>query len=140
MTEEEIKAKKFAMESAKDNAESEAKEEAIKKAKETGKKFNEKEFDKAQQAKYSGRPEGAKIAGNEPAVEANAGSLKTDTTRIAVNGKAAADSLLAIQKKAKEDSLFYKTEYVPVTSLSIRSNLTITSVYTLLIRPLRTFT
>lgn len=116
MTEEEIKAKKFAMESAKDNAESEAKEEAIKKAKETGKKFNEKEFDKAQQAKYSGRPEGAKIAGNEPAVEANAGSLKTDTTRIAVNGKAAADSLLAIQKKAKEDSLFYKTEYVPVTS------------------------
>lgn len=33
MTEEEIKAKKFAMESAKDNAESEAKEEAIKRRK-----------------------------------------------------------------------------------------------------------
>ena len=58
MTEEEIKAKKFAMESAKDNAESDAKEEARKKAKEAGKKFDEKEFDKAQQTKYTGRPEG----------------------------------------------------------------------------------
>ena len=119
MTEEEIKAKKFAMESAKDNAENDAKEEARKKAKEAGKKFDEKEFDKAQQTKYTGRPEGAKIAGNEPAMEANAGTLKTDTTRIAVNGKAAADSLLAIQKKAKEDSLFYKTEYVPVDRKSV---------------------
>ena len=86
MTEEEIKAKKFAMASKKENAEEEAKEEARKKAKEQGKKFDEKAYDKQQGAKFTGRPDGAKIAGD------------------------------AVQKKNAEDSLFYKSEYVPVTS------------------------
>lgn len=116
MTEEEIKAKKFAMASKKENAEEEAKEEARKKAKEQGKKFDEKAYDKHQGAKFSGRPDGAKIAGDEPAKDSAAKDIKTDSTRIAVNGKAAADSLLAVQKKNAEDSLFYKSEYVPVTS------------------------
>lgn len=116
MTEEEIKAKKFAMASKKENAEEEAKEEARKKAKEQGKKFDEKAYDKQQGAKFSGRPDGAKIAGDEPAKGSAAKDIKTDSTRIAVNGKAAADSLLAVQKKNAEDSLFYKSEYVPVTS------------------------
>ena len=116
MTEEEIKAKKFAMASKKENAEEDAKEEARKKAKEQGKKFDEKAFDKQQGAKFSGRPDGAKIAGDEPAKDSAAKDIKTDSTRIAVNGKAAADSLLTIQKKNAEDSLFYKSEYVPVTS------------------------
>ena len=116
MTEEEIKAKKFAMASKKENAEENAKEEARKKAKEQGRKFDEKAFDKQQGAKFSGRPDGAKIAGDEPAKDLAAKDIKTDSTRIAVNGKAAADSLLAVQKKKAEDSLFYKSEYVPVTS------------------------
>lgn len=116
MTEEEIKAKKFAIASKKENAEEEAKEEARKKAKEQGKKFDEKAYDKQQGAKFSGRPDGAKIAGDEPAKGAAAKDMRNDSTRIAVNGKAAADSLLAIQKKNSEDSLFYKSEYVPVTS------------------------
>lgn len=116
MTEEEIKAKKFAIASKKENAEEEAKEEARKKAKEQGKKFDEKAYDKQQGAKFTGRPDGAKIAGDEPAKDSAAKDIKTDSTRIAVNGKAAADSLLAIQKKNAEDSLFYKSEYVPVTS------------------------
>ena len=116
MTEEEIKAKKFAMASQKENAEENAKEEARKKAKEQGKKFDEKAYDKQQGAKFTGRPDGAKIAGDEPAKGSAAKDIKTDSTRIAVNGKAAADSLLAIQKKNAEDSLFYKSEYVPVTS------------------------
>ena len=116
MTEEEIKAKKFAMASKKENAEEEAKEEARKKAKEQGKKFDERAYDKQQGAKFTGRPDGAKIAGDEPAKDSAAKDIKTDSTRIAVNGKAAADSLLAIQKKNAEDSLFYKSEYVPVTS------------------------
>ncbi|MEH2877573.1 putative porin [Segatella copri] len=116
MTEEEIKAKKFAMASKKENAEEEAKEEARKKAKEQGKKFDEKAYDKQQGAKFTGRPDGAKIAGDEPAKGSAAKDIKTDSTRIAVNGKAAADSLLAVQKKNAEDSLFYKSEYVPVTS------------------------
>ena len=116
MTEEEIKAKKFAMASKKENAEENAKEEARKKAKEQGKKFDEKAYDKQQGAKFSGRPDGAKIAGDEPAKDSAAKDIRNDSTRIAVNGKAAADSLLAIQKKNDEDSLFYKSEYVPVTS------------------------
>ena len=116
MTEEEIKAKKFAMASKKENAEENAKEEARKKAKEQGKKFDEKAYDKQQGAKFTGRPDGAKIAGDEPAKDSAAKDIKTDSTRIAVNGKAAADSLLAVQKKNAEDSLFYKSEYVPVTS------------------------
>ena len=116
MTEEEIKAKKFAMASKKENAEENAKEEARKKAKEQGKKFDEKAYDKQQGAKFTGRPDGAKIAGDEPAKGSAAKDIKTDSTRIAVTGKAAADSLLAVQKKNAEDSLFYKSEYVPVTS------------------------
>lgn len=116
MTEEEIKAKKFAMASKKENAEENAKEEARKKAKEQGKKFDEKAYDKQQGAKFSGRPDGAKIAGDEPAKDSAAKDIRNDSTRIAVNGKAAAYSLLAIQKKNAEDSLFYKSEYVPVTS------------------------
>ena len=116
MTEEEIKAKKFAMASKKENAEEDAKEEARKKAKEQGRKFDEKAFDKQQGAKFSGRPDGAKIAGDEPAKDSAAKDTRNDSTRIAVNGKAAADSLLAVQKKKAEDSLFYKSEYVPVTS------------------------
>ena len=116
MTEEEIKAKKFAIASKKENAEEEAKEEARKKAKEQGKKFDEKAYDKQQGAKFSGRPDGARIAGDEPAKGAAAKDIRNDSTRIAVNGKAAADSLLAVQKKNAEDSLFYKSEYVPVTS------------------------
>lgn len=116
MTEEEIKAKKFAMASKKENAEENAKEEARKKAKEQGKKFDEKAFEKQQKAKFSGRPDGAKIAGDEPAKDTAAKDIRNDSTRIAVNGKAAADSLLAVQKKNAEDSLFYKSEYVPVTS------------------------
>lgn len=116
MTEEEIKAKKFAMASKKENAEEDAKEEARKKAKEQGKKFDEKAYDKQQGAKFSGRPDGAKIVGDEPAKDLAAKDTRNDSTRIAVNGKAAADSLLAVQKKKAEDSLFYKSEYVPVTS------------------------
>lgn len=116
MTEEEIKAKKFAMASKKENAEENAKEEARKKAKEQGKKFDEKAYDKQQGTKFTGRPDGAKIAGDEPAKDSAAKDIRNDSTRIAVNGKAAADSLLAIQKKNAEDSLFYKSEYVPVTS------------------------
>lgn len=116
MTEEEIKAKKFAIASKKENAEENAKEEARKKAKEQGKKFDEKAYDKQQGAKFSGRPDGAKIAGDEPAKDSAAKDIRNDSTRIAVNGKAAVDSLLAVQKKNAEDSLFYKSEYVPVTS------------------------
>ena len=115
MTEEEIKAKKFAMESQKENAANDAKEEAKKQAIRQGKTFDEGEYDKKNNKTFSGRPDNAKIVGDEPAAEQK-DMAKADTTRISVNGKAAADSLMAQAKKAQEDSLWYKNEYVPVTS------------------------
>ena len=112
MTEDEIKAKKFAMESMKENAARKAKEEARKKAEEEGRDFDEDEFD--EQKTFSGRPDDAVIAGNEPA-----DTVKTSGGRIAVD-KAAADSLLAAdaQQSAEMqgDTTWMKDEYVPVTS------------------------
>ena len=111
MTEDEIKAKKFAMASAKENAVKDAEEKARKKAKDEGKKFDEKTFN--DKPRYTGRPDDAKIAGDEPTQV----KAKTDTTRIAVNGKQAADSLLAQAQKAETDTSWLKNEYVPVTSI-----------------------
>lgn len=111
MTDEEIKAKKFAMASKKENAAEDAKEEARKKARQEGKKFDEDAFGKT--PKFAGRPDDAKIAGDEPAAD------KKDakpTERIAVNGKSAADSIMAQEKKAAQDTAWMKNEYVPVTS------------------------
>ena len=112
MTPEEIKAKKFAMESQKENAERKAKEEARKKAEEEGRDFDEDNF--KEQKTFAGRPDDAVIAGNEPA-----DTVKADGGRIAVD-KAAADSLLAAETKNKADmnadTTWMKDEYVPVTS------------------------
>lgn len=109
MTEEEIKARKFAIESKKENQAEKDKQDAIRKAREEGRSFNENEYDK--QKAVEGRPENAIIAGNEPQ-----DSIGTQRQRIAVSNAQQADSLMAIEKKAAEDSLWYKTEYVPVTS------------------------
>ena len=114
MTDEEIKAKKFAMASKKENEQEEAKEEARKKAQKEGRKFDEDAFDK--KPTYAGRPDDAKIMGNEP-TDLPKPEVSKDSERIAVNGKAEADSLLGIAKKAQEDSLWMKNEYVPVTSI-----------------------
>lgn len=112
MTEDEIKAKKFALESQKENAAKKAKEEARKKAEKEGLEFNEDEFE--EQKTFAGRPDDAVIAGNEPA-----DTVKTSTGRIAVD-KAAADSLLAASalqdSVMPEDTTWMKDEYVPVTS------------------------
>lgn len=112
MTEEEIAARKFAMESMKENQASKEKEEARRKAEKEGRTFDERSYEKAS---AGGRPEGAKIAGVEPA-KAETGTEKTGEGRIAVNGKAAADSLNLIDEKKKEEEQWMKTEYVPVTS------------------------
>lgn len=111
MTDEEIKAKKFAMASKKENAAEDAKEEARKKARQEGKKFDEDAFGKT--PKFAGRPDDAKIAGDEPAADKKNAK---PTERIAVNGKNAADSIMAQEKKAAQDTTWMKNEYVPVTS------------------------
>jgi hypothetical protein len=94
MTEEEIKARKFARESEQEHKE-------------------EKRKEKHEETAFAGRPDNAKIAGNEPLREKTA----ADTTRIKVDSQAKMDSLLAAdRKKATEDSLM-KREFVPVTSI-----------------------
>lgn len=109
MTPEEIKAKKFAIEAKKQQEKEEEKQKAIKKAKKEGRKLNGRELEK--QNIVTARPENAKIVG----IEAKTIHTK-DTTRMVVNGHAAADSLLAIDNKQKQDTAWTKNEYVPVTS------------------------
>lgn len=110
MTEDEIKAKKFAIQSKKENQEAKARERARLRAKKSGANFDEETFDK-QQA-FSGRPDDAKISGDEPA--------RTDTLskkeRIVVKNQAMADSLIAIEKNNEQDTTWMKNEYLPVTS------------------------
>lgn len=112
MTESEIKAKKFAIESQKENEARKAREDARKKAATDGVEFDEDAFN--DHKTYAGRPEGATIAGNEPAA-----SEKNTSGRIAVD-KEAADSLLQNykdnQNKENVDTTWMKDEYVPVTS------------------------
>lgn len=110
MTEDEIAAKKFAMAAKKDQEAREARE----KAERDDEDFDEEEFDKnrKQGQKFAGRPDNARIAGNEPT-----DTLKTQTQeRLQITSKAQADSLLAAQQQSAEDTLWTKKEYVPVTS------------------------
>jgi len=108
MTEEEIKIKKFAIESKKENDAQKAKENERKETKKEGKNFDEDAYDR--QKNFSGRPNDAKIVGAEPQ-----DGKDGKEGRVAVNGKDRADSLLAASKQAA-DTTWLKDEYVPVTS------------------------
>lgn len=107
MTEEEIKARKFAIEAKKEQEKRKAREKA---EKEDSEQTTESTREKPIERTFAGRPDDAKIVGAEPT-----DSIKTGK-RIAVVGKAAADSLLAANKKTQEDTTWLKNEYVPVTS------------------------
>ena len=86
MTEDEIKAKKFAMESRKENDAAKAKEQERRRAMRAGQDFDENAYDN--QKVYAGRPDDAKIAGDEPV-----DSLSTaQEGRITVTDKAMADN------------------------------------------------
>ena len=111
MTEEELKARKFAEASKKEKAEREDEEAEDRDPSERR--------SRKQEEKPSGRPDGARIMGAEPKEQLDSialAAIAADTTRIAVNGQAAIDSL----KRAKEieDSIeaTMKREFVPVTS------------------------
>lgn len=95
MTADEIKAKKFAIASKKDN-------ESSKQEKETSRNNKKDE-------PIEGRPDNAKIMGTEPD-----GQKKTND-RLALD-KHTADSLLSIESKKQADSMWMKKEFVPVTS------------------------
>lgn len=95
MTADEIKDKKFAMASKKEN-------ESSKQEKETSRNNKKEE-------PIEGRPDNAKIMGTEPD-----GQKKTND-RLALD-KHTADSLLSIESKKQADSMWMKREFVPVTS------------------------
>ena len=99
MTEEEIKAKKFAMASKKENEAQKRKDKAT----------QEGRLDDDKTVTLQGRPDDAKIMGAEPI------SQKKDNNRVALD-KQAADSLLAAEKKTQVDTAWMKKELVPVTS------------------------
>ncbi|EHO73743.1 hypothetical protein HMPREF9944_00317 [Segatella maculosa OT 289] len=99
MNEDEIKARKFALASKKEN-------EAQKKKELTGKEGRKPEEDKPV---AQGRPDDAKIMGTEPIAQ------QKDSNRTSLD-KATADSLLAVEQKAKADTAWLKNEFVPVTS------------------------
>ena len=110
MTEEEIKAKKFALEAKRDSEERKRREEERRKAEDEGRDFNE---DNVKEKKtYAGRPSDAKIAGNEPTATDSMGK----GGRINVDSKEMADSLAKVSAKAAADTMWMKDEYVPVTS------------------------
>ena len=95
MTADEIKAKKFAMASKKEN-------ESSKQEKETSRNNKKDE-------PIEGRPDNAKIMGTEP------DGQKKINDRLALD-KHTADSLLLIESKKQADSMWMKKEFVPVTS------------------------
>ena len=107
MTDEEIKARQFAEESAREKA---AKQQT-----------DENDSDEPLRERPSGRPDDAVVAGEAPSIAAPGPlsaqqTMTTDTTRISVESKQQADSLRALQ--AQQDSIdrYMKREFVPVTS------------------------
>lgn len=111
MSKEEIEARKFAMASQKENQAQKDLDEARRKAKREGREFDEKKFKKQT---FSGRPDNARVVNTSAPTDST--STKAPSERIAVNGKAAADSLNALEAKAAQDTMWMKNEYVPVTS------------------------
>ena len=96
MTEEELRARQFAQESAKEREKAD-------------------QGDQKAEPVIMGRPDNAKIAGDMPTTMPT-DSTAADPTRITVSSKAEADSLQALA--AREDSIeqTMKREFVPVTS------------------------
>ena len=104
MTEEELKARKFAEEAKKDKEKEKEKQDGLLKGRD------------GKSAVPQGRPEGAAIIGSEPKAKTDSLAAAVDTTRIQVAGQAAIDSLK--REQAMQDSIdaTMKKEYVPVTS------------------------
>ncbi len=100
MTEEELKARKFAEESRKEKEEKELPKEKTPSGRSEAPK---------------GRPEGAVIAGMEPP-KTGSDDLAADTTRIKIDDQAMRDSIRA-QEIADSIDATMKKEYVPVTSI-----------------------
>ena len=103
MTDEEIKARKFAMESQKEHE-----------AEKQNPDMPNRDARNKDMKKPTGRPDGAKVMGKEPVKDSL--NIAIDTTRIKVDGQAAIDSLNRLQAIQDSIDATMKREYVPVTS------------------------
>ena len=103
MTDEEIKARKFAMESQKEHE-----------AEKQNPDMLNRDARNKDMKKPTGRPDGAKVMGKEPVKDSL--NIAIDTTRIKVDGQAAIDSLNHLQAIQDSIDATMKREYVPVTS------------------------
>jgi len=101
MTEEELKARKFAKAAQQEN--------------ENLEKKDDKNAPKGRDTAPKGRPEGAAIAGMEPPKEKTENVV--DTTRILVDSQEKLDSLNRLQAIQDSIDATMKKEYVPVTSI-----------------------
>ena len=115
MTEEEIEARKFAIESEKAKEARKAREKMKKEARKKGKTMSEME--KEEPKTFAGRPDNAKISGEEQPAD----SISDKSGRIAVNGYEELAWMLNEEKK--EDSTWMKKEFIPVTSIIHTANL-----------------
>ncbi len=106
MTDEEIEAKKFAMESQKENAG----KEKDRKGRPHGEDYENGED--GDETVYEGRPDNAVVMGDDiPEIHA----ADSVATNIRIDA-AAADSIAAAEAAAAEEEQWMKTEFVPVTS------------------------
>lgn len=111
MTDEEIRARQFAMMSAQKNKKDDKDDAGNgKKDKIRRRDISEKGVD----VKPAGRPKDAKIMGDEPVVQKPA---EVDTTRISAESQAQLDSLNRAQAIQDSIDATMKKEYVPVTSI-----------------------
>ncbi len=106
MTEAELKARRFAAASKKDNAEKNAKKDGD--AAETGASRGRN----LPVVQPQGRPDNARIVGDEP----EADHSQKDTARIEVGSQAVMDSILAAKTLQDSIDATMKREFVPVTS------------------------
>lgn len=113
MTDEEIKARQFALESAKQKAAQTARQNGEEPERPTTGRVGKQRMPAGGNSP-AGRPDGARIAGDEPGVAKP--DIQADTTRVKVDSPEKMDSLVA--EKTKQDSIdaTMKKEYVPVTS------------------------
>lgn len=103
MSDEEIAAKRFALESAKDNPD---------KDKDKKNRGNDDVDENGNKITYAGRPDNAKVVESAPLP---ADSLMADSGRVKMD-LATADSIISNKTKEQPDTSWMKTEYVPVTS------------------------
>lgn len=117
MTEDEIKARKFALEAKKDEEARKKKEEERRSARQRGEEYTDDDEDdnpRRRQQQFSGRPDGARVVGDEPVAGADSTAARTAITPDSIAARLAADSLaLAAEPR---DTVWMKSEYVPVTS------------------------